>query len=481
MRRSKHTLSHYRMHTCDMGELIPIQCVPVLAGDTMQGSSSAMIRVSPLNTPVMHPVTVRIHHWFVPNRLLWKEDENGGWEQFITGGPDGNNSATIPQRVYATGKKNLGNYLGIPALGTGRALNDLPLRATNFIFNQRYRDQDLVTERSLSNQTIPRIAWEKDDLTSARPWTQKGPQVTLPLGTAAPIFTDQSGGDNFISVKDDAGVNRLVENPSGTQVKTAIGTASPGQELFADLSAAGAIDVNDFREAFAKQRYQEARARYGSRFTEYLRYLGIRPSDARLQEPEYVGGGTARLSFSEVLQTSGTTDGSGDGVGDLYGHGIAGVRTPSFRKFFEEHGYLVSLLSVRPKAVYMNGVDREFLKLTKEEYFQKELANLGQQAVLAGQLFTDQAGYRDDWAFQDRYQEYRKHPSLVGQDFRDTLNAWHLARELTSGVALNQSFVECNPSKRIFQVTSGDSLWIMINNSLVARRMVPKTASPRIL
>lgn len=472
MKRAKHTLSHYRMHTMKMGELVPCQCVPVLPGDTMQGSNQIVIRVSPLNTPVMHPVTVRAHTWFMPNRLTWPITENGGWEEFITGGPDGNNAQTIPQQNNSSGKKNLWTYLGVPPTTTARQVNALPVRACNAIFNQRYRDQDLVAKRVPSDASMMNIAWEKDDLTTARPWAQKGAQVTLPVGSSD-ISIDGTGAANA--------QNSAVKDGAGDWRSIAGGAVTVDDNVKLRAQDFASIDINAFRAGFALQRYQEARSRYGSRFVEYLRYLGVTPSDARLQEPEYLGGGTGRLNFSEVLQTAGTTDGSGDGVGDLYGHGIAGISTPQWRKFFEEHGYIVTLLSVRPKAIYMNGVDREWLKLTKEDYFQRELANLGQQEVMKGQVYLDQADYRAEWGFQDRYDEYRKHPSFIGQDFRDVLNSWHLGRELDETAVLNEDFVTCNPSDRIFQVATNDTLWFMSNNNLVARRMVPKRANPRIL
>lgn len=473
MRRSKHTLSHYRMVTGNMGELMPIACVPVLPGDTVQHHASALVRVSPLNTPVMHPVQIRIHHFFVPNRIVW-----GGWEDFITGGPDGTDVGPIPTITAGTNKKAISAYLGVPPIA-GTAFNALPVRAVNAIFNEYYRDQDLVPERGTSdNSTLPPIAWEKDYFTSARPFSQKGPDVTLPVGDRADvrINTFQSAQVQQAAVKSSDDFWRRLDN----------GIINPDgdEHLYADLSNAASPSVNDFRAAFSIQRYQEARARYGSRFTEYLRYLGVTPSDARLQRPEFLGGGTTRLNFSEVLQTTpNILDGTPgvQGVGDLYGHGIAGARTNRYRKFFEEHGYIISMMSVRPKSIYQNGVPREFLKTTKEDYYQKELVNLGQQEVYQAELFSEND--RDVFGYQDRYHEYRSQPSQVSQDFRDTLNAWHLARELQSDVTLNADFVSCKPSDRIFQVGEdvADTLWIMVNHHMVARRLVPKRANPKIM
>ena len=165
----------------------------------------------------------------------------------------------------------------------------------------------------------------------------------------------------------------------------------------------------------------------------------------------------------------------------MYGHGIAGVRSNRFRKFFEEHGYVISFMSIRPKALYLNGIHREWLKTTKEDFFQKELANLGQQEVYQAELFAENT--RDIFGYQDRYEEYRRHPSQISNDFTDTLNPYHLGRDLQADVTLNQAFVECNPTDRIFQVkeATADTLWMMINNNTVARRIVPKRANPRIM
>lgn len=480
MKRYKHTLSHYRMVTANMGELFPVQCVPVLPGDTMQGSTSALIRVSPMNTPVMHPVNVRCHSFFVPNRLVFP-----GWEDFITGGNDGQGEGeTIPVGPMSPLKKDARCYLGMPPVD-GLSVNNMPLLAFRKIFNEYYRDQDLVPEWT-TGQTIPKIAWEKDYFTTARPFTQRGPDVSLPIfGETPRVMTDQTSGNNATLSNGQGGAFSLHANALDQPI-TYQTTAGLGN-MYVEPDAAQ-ISINDFRAGFALQRYQEARARYGARFTEYLRYLGITPSDARLQRPEFLGGGTTRLSFSEVLQTaptSGRDEGGieGTGVGDLYGHGIAGLSTGKWRRFFEEHGYVITLMSIRPKAVYLNGVPREFLKTTKEDYFQRELANLGQQEVWNNEVSADPDSGAEVFGYQDRYHEYRSHPSQIGQDFRDTLNSFHLGRDIPAGQALNQNFVECDPSRRIFQITDPtiDTLWCMVNNHLVARRMVPKVAKPRIL
>jgi len=241
------------------------------------------------------------------------------------------------------------------------------------------------------------------------------------------------------------------------------------------------VDVNTVREAFALQRYQEARARYGSRYTEYLRYLGVRSSDSRLQRPEYLGGGKQTISFSEVLQTA-MTEGDADdyGVGVMRGHGISAMRSRRYRRFFEEHGLVLSLLSVRPRTMYGQGLDRMWSRSTKEDYFQKELEAIGQQEVLNKEVYFADSGPTDVFGYQDRYHDYRYIQSKVAGEFRSTLDYWHMARIFSGDVTLNSAFVSCDPTTRIYQVATNDVLWMMASHSIQARRMVNRNAYSRI-
>lgn len=504
MKRSKHSLSHYKLATLDMGELVPVGCYEVLPGDTVQQATSLLLRVSPLLAPVMHPVMVRIHHWFVPNRIVWED-----FEDFITGGSDGISAAAVhptinPAAGFASG--SLGDYFGIPTGVTnpGNGVSALPFRSYAKIFNEFYRDEDLVAEATVSvasgvdtttSVALKKVAWEKDYFTSARAWPQKGPAVTLPLGTRAPVL-GILGNQSLPTTYNMASI--LTRNSLGQQATIAIntsadvgasqafviqqGTGSPVPvgypDIYADLSTATAVNIRDVREAFALQRYQEARAQYGSRYTEYLRYLGVRSSDARLQRPEYLGGGKQVISFSEILQTGVTTSGTPNlGVGELKGHGISAMRSGRFRRFFEEHGHVITLLSVRPRTMYMDGLHRMWNRRTKEDYWQRELERIGQQEIYEKEIFCEASAASDTvWGYQDRYSEYRHLPSQVVGDFRSTLNFWHYARDFTSSSipVLNSSFVECDATKRVNAVSTNDVLWCMVNHNIQARRQVGK-------
>jgi len=492
MKRSKFSLSNTKLLSCDMGELIPCGMFEVLPGDSIQQSTNLLVRASPLLAPVMHPVDVRIHHWYVPYRIIWSN-----FEDFITGGPDGMDATVYPtwdaQSGGSTVVGSLPDYLGVPLAGGGGAalpVSALPLRAYALIWNEFYRDQDLETALTVNlgdgndattNKLLQHVNWEKDYFTSARPWEQKGPAITIPLGTTAPVEakTTSTTDQMFLRRVDNnalAGTAATLQNTSGGILESTSGGVDlyvdPGNRLQADLSTASSITINLLREALALQRFEEARARFGSRYVEYLRYLGVRSSDARLQRPEYLGGGRQTISWSEVLQTAEGTD----PVGSLKGHGIAGVRSNRYRRYFEEHGLVMSLLSVRPKTIYMQGLSRMWTRTAKEDFWQKELEGIGQQAILNKEVYADHADINGTFGYQDRYDEYRRQESSVAGEFRtSTLNHWHMAREFSSSPALNASFVKAVPTERTFAVPSEDVLYIYARHSIQARRLVAQT------
>lgn len=473
MKRSKHNLSFYNLATMDMGKLIPVGLIEALPGDTFQHHANVLARVSPLAAPVMHSVNIRLHHFFVPHRLVWD-----GWEDFITGGPDGNDSQEIPQLgiIRNNYDNSLYDYFGVAKPSDTIAnLNALPIRAYNLIYNEFYRDQDLVQPVAETNLYPLNIAWEKDYFSTARPFTQKGPDITIPLGVEAPVVRRDGQAD--------AGIAQMSSDANGLMYADA--ATSTDHDLFADLSMATAANVNEWRKAFALQRYAEARARYGSRYVEYLRYLGVRNElDERLQRPEFLGGGSAQVAFSEVLQTgpeTGQQPSTEFGVGDMYGHGIAAMRSNKYRRTISEHGYIISLMSARPKTMYMTATDRTWMRRYREDFFQKELQHIGQQEIYDGEIYpVADADRYNVFGYQDRYAEYRQSFSRVSGEFRNILNYWHMGRDFESLPTLNQSFTDCVPTKRIHNEQTKHALWVMIQHKVGTRRIVSRSAAPRI-
>lgn len=522
-KRSKFNLSHMNLLTSAMGYICPIQCQEVLPGDSFLQDISVFMRTMPLVAPVMHPVYVSIHSWYVPTRLLWSD-----FEDFITGGPDGRSvpqppTISISPDNYKIGE--LADYLGVPEVKTNSInVSALPFRAYNFIYNEKYRDQDLLPEQPFSdssgldtttNINLLRSAWTKDYFTLARPFEQKGPSVSVPIGagqaggnvTGITATSTVRGTDNgLLNVRTNSvGVNNATYglqvdlsenkktgnvygfqmsgnemNPIGLRIVNpenfiAVDTNIQGGSFTLDGNI-GKLDLRDFREAMAIQRFEEKRALYGSRYPDYLRFLGIRPSDARLNEPEYLGGGRRTIQFSEVLQTAP----GDDPVGTLRGHGINALKTPTFLRFFEEHGYVLSFLIIRPKPIYMNGLPKMFSRDTKYDYWQLEYEHIGQEGIKNKEIYVDHPQPDGIFGYGNRYNEYRSHPSMVHGEFRTVYKDWHLARDFSNPPVLNGDFVTCHPDNRIFAETTDnyDKFLCMVQNNVRARRVISKRGEP---
>lgn len=524
-KRSKFNLSHMNLLTSAMGYICPIQCQEVLPGDSFLQDISIFMRTMPLVAPVMHPVYVSIHSWFVPTRLLWSD-----FEDFITGGPDGRSVPVPPTISFSPANYKIGelaDYLGVPEMKTNTVnVSALPFRAYNFIYNEKYRDQDLLPEQPFSdasgvdtttNINLLRAAWTKDYFTLARPFEQKGPSVSVPIGagqaggnvsgitatstvrgTDGYLYFKPYGNDKFVTnasydliLDANPQIQRgavVAERTSGDTMddRVSIVVDNPANFLAVDTTVQGGsftldgnigkLDLRDFREAMAIQRFEEKRALYGSRYPDYLRFLGIRPSDARLNEPEYLGGGRRTIQFSEVLQTAP----GDDPVGTLRGHGINALKTPRFLRFFEEHGFVMSFLIIRPKSIYMNGLPKMFSRNTKYDYWQLEYQHIGQESIKNKELYVDHPQPDGTFGYGNRYNEYRTHPSMVHGEFRTVYKDWHLARDFSTPPTLNGDFVTCHPDNRIFAETTDnyDKFLCMVQNNVRARRVISKRGEP---
>lgn len=449
MRRAKHNLSHYRVTAGDFGQLYPFSCTEVLPGDTFRMASSALLRLQPLMTPLMHPVRISIAHFFVPNRLVWT-----GWESYITGRTPGN----IPT-VTMGAEDTIADYMGV-GVGAG-AINAMPIRAFNLIYNEYYRDQDITAERATEDQSVPNVIWAKDYFTTARTAPQQGSQVTIPLS-----------GTGFVKPNANQVLDQtltLAANSTGYKSNDGNNDA----QMFVQLNE-GNVNIEDWRKAMAVQKYREARNKFGSRYKDYLAYLGVNSRDSRLDRPEYLGGGRQTIAFSEVLSTTETNEVP---LGTQGGHGIASIRTRPLRRMFTEHGHVLSMVHVRPTNMYGNAVDRNWLRTDKDTYWQKENEMLGEQEVLNKEIYAAAADNVGVFGYSPRHDDYRTQRSYAtGPMRRSAYNTWHMAREFTSQPGLNDEFLNCKPTDRVFRSQNDPQFYMMIQNRIVARRLVPKYA-----
>lgn len=492
IKRNKFSLSHKVAFSCDQGELIPCSLVEVLPGDIFRHGTSCLIRLSPILAPIFSQLNVSVFQFFVPHRLVWSE-----WEDFITGGEDGNAMPTFPTIAFPSGVAvgSLGDYLGVTPgvnnIGGSENMSALPFRAYAQIYNDWFRDQDLQTKLVISKASgadtttstvLKNINWEKDYFTAARPFEQKGPQVTIPIGSTAPVRNDgtplllnnaANGGGSY---------NASFTTQSASQSTLYNGAAPSGalsmyykDGLEVDLSLATGIPVTELRLGNALQRFEEMSARYGSRYVEYLMSrFGVRSSDARLQRAEMLGRSREVVQISEVLQTAEGTN----PVGEMKGHGIAAMRGNRYMRFFEEHGYVMTLIAIQPRTMYVQGVPRTWSRRDKYDFFQQETAHVGQQEILNKEIYAAHSSPLGTFGWADRYAEYRGEINRIAGEFRtSTLDFWHQARIFSSDPALNSTFVTSNPTERNFAVPSEDVIYVNANHSIMARRAIPKFAN----
>lgn len=539
-KRNVFNLSYENKLTMNMGELVPIMCMPIVPGDKFRVNTEALVRLAPLVAPMMHRVNVYTHYFFVPNRLVWNQ-----WEDFITKGIDGEDSPVFPRislaSDMATGYAarfrdgSLWDYLGLPSLAkigstavdgsspnavavpVGFSVSALPFRAYQLIYNEYYRDQNLtdpiefaLTSGTISNADfsaltfLRRRAWEKDYFTSALPWLQRGPEVTVPLngGRSGIDVYYQGTGDSAQQWKDADGRTwtgstfydgTFITKPGDLTGMNAqfVGTQQlgnrapeldPNGTLKVDLDEAG-VSIQDLRTSNALQRWFERNARGGSRYIEQiLAHFGVRSSDARLQRPQFLGGGKMPIAVSEVLQTS-STDATSPQA-NMAGHGISAGVNNGFKHYFEEHGYVIGLMSIMPRTGYQQGVPRDFTKFDNMDFYFPEFAHLSEQEIKNQELYvSDDPAYNEGtFGYTPRYAEYKYHESEAHGDFRSNMAFWHLNRIFSEKPNLNTKFVECNPSNRVFATsqTQDDKFWVQIYQDVKALRLMPKYGTPML-
>lgn len=530
-KRNRFNLSHDRKLSLDFGRIVPIFCQEVLPSDQFQMSTESLIRLAPMVAPVMHRMSVYTHFFFVPNRIVWDN-----WEEFITGGEDGEASPEFPYTEFPLIQNgSLADYMGIQSksiLTPSGRVNALPFFGYNKIWNEYYRDQNLQSElpdmaedgdntADLTNTLLPPPfrAWRHDYFTSSLPFAQKGPSVSIPIGQTADLVFEKDNLQESRYYKTDGSLFTTNPNPSDPDVATTYFQPNPldteqaylfaqedlsrGREAtkvdvthhtYVDLTTATSNTINDLRRAFRLQEWLEKNARGGTRYVELLQvHFGVKTQDSRLQRPEYLGGGKSPISVSEVLQTSSPQGEADTPQGNLSGHGIGLAKAHQFSRYFHEHGFVIGVMSVMPEPAYQQGLHKQWSKFDKFDYFWQDFAHIGEQEVLNKELFNDPLdGENDDvFGYIPRYSEYRYIPSTVHGDFKDNLDYWHFGRKFNNRPYLNETFIQCNPGKRIFAVQDlpasdedpspvkeWHTIYAHVYNKILATRPVPKFGIP---
>lgn len=518
-KKNNFDLSFQNKFTAKFGQLIPFMVQDTLPGDTFKVSSKHAIRLQPTVAPIMQNVEVCKHYFFVPFRLIWSH-----WESFITGGESGTEDPEIPyfkiENVNDDAFKSfthagsLADYLGFPTPDTDNHTssgkfnyNMLPFLAYQLIWQEYYRDQNVMNKLSTNFpfngtgavqttsvindlMTIRKRCWRKDEFTSALPWPQRGATVDVPFtikstvinstgasvirttNTSNPVYegsnhslyagTVPSGGGRYINVTGDTAATPLqIDVSKHTKVSSTVEGNS----------------VTNLRRALASQQFLERLAIGGSRYIEVIKsFFGINSSDARLQRPQYLGGSVTPLVMEALAQTSQSNTTSVQG--NLSGNGGSASSDFIFKANFEEHGFVIGILSVIPRASYCQGTPQKYLREDRTEFYWPQFAHIGEQAIKEHRIYTDWnfplAG--KTFGYEPRYAEYRFNNDEIHGEFRTNLKQWHMGRIFETAPSLNISFLNVQESvaNRVMAVNDflAAPLLCQVNNDIKASRYV---------
>lgn len=542
VRRSYFNNSHEVKFDCDMGQIIPFCCKIMNPSEYWKISNEIVVRVQPLAAPILHQVDVQTYYFVAPLRCLfgemvdagqkhsavdpdfdpylddeWKIDDHA-FETFMTRGVMGTDTSVALPRWIPTGNAivndndngdntsdvnvtttdngiySLWDYLGFPVgvIPAGAYPVDFPRRMYNWVYNEYFRDQTIMPPVDVAgNSKVLQACWKKDYFTSSLPFTQRGPDVQLPVDLSGflPVHFSLNedgtaiGNFNIYTETHDTSFN-LVSFPGGGAAPQR--TKSVSGSVDSSGISGYSVTVNDLRLAISLQHFLEKNAIGGSRYNEFLKaHFGIAPRDDRLQRPQFIGGSKSPIIISEVLQTSQTTSGeSGSPQGNLAGHGLTASKDYICSYHCLEYSILLGVMVIRPKSSYQQGISKEFLMRDRYDFYLPSLSGLGQNIIEEAEIYAQNSGNVDDsgnpfiFGYTGRYNEYRYTPSRVAGGLRSTFDYWHLGRVFGSAPSLNPSFLKCIPSKRIFLVQDEPGFIVDVGNILHTWRPMPHFATP---
>lgn len=474
--------------TFNVGDLVPFYVDEVLPGDTFSIDTAKVVRMQTLVAPIMDNIYLDTYFFFVPNRLVWTH-----WRELMG---ENTQSAWVPTAQYSvpqitspasTGwtKGSIADYFGIPTGVGGLSVNALPFRGYALICNEWFRDENLTDPLYIpvddatvagTNGTNYRADVAKggmpfkaakyhDYFTSALPAPQKGPDVVIPLGNNAPIYTasgvytpknvpmklgDITGATMTSGVfpaalqTSSTGVDTQIRKATGTATLDTAVTGLAPINLYADLGQATGQTINALRLAFQIQKLFEKDARGGSRYIEILKtHFNVTSPDSRLQRPEYLGGNRIPINIHQVLSTAET---SSTELGATGAYSLTVDSHSDFTHSFTEHGFIFGLMVARYDHSYQQGLERMWTRQDRLDYYWPVLANIGEKSIRNDEIYaTGTATDSQIFGYQEAWAEYRYKPSYVTGEMRSnyqtSLDMWHLADFYNSLPTLSDNWI----------------------------------------
>lgn len=522
LRRYRHNRSNTRLSSFNMGKIVPSVARHCVAGTTLVGGIAAGLQLAPMVHQALSQI--RVDTWAVAgaDRILWQDAE-----LFYTGGDTGDDRPEPPYIMSPAdgGWKvgSLADHFGFPTGVPNLKCNALPFRLYAYWWNENVRDPQLQDELpiaftsgldTVTNTELQNINWPKDMFTTSTLEQTIGDDVVIPIATNAPVSIDivnpdiwnNPGNKSFLPVDgvtndssnavplgfhtvNNSGFSTAINISNGQSVNYGIlpDNISDSRNLAvnikrlnanADLSVSTGILPQDFNFAMARAKWKSRRNLYGTRYKDWLSFLGIRYSDRRLQLPSTLKHGSSMVDISAVLQTA---PGEGSSVGESAGRGTS-FAACKYKTYFEEPTTVIHLTAVRPAPVYVNMMPPEWQFEVREDLPTPEFMHVGMVEEKMGTLFPTGDLNQDNrrFGFRNRYDEHRVGFNDVSGAFKTTNLSYHQGRVFETAPSLNGDFLSCNPSPRIFANMNGDHIEAAaIRNTFIVKDFVTPTGDPR--
>lgn len=269
-----------------------------------------------------------------------------------------------------------------------------------------------------------------------------------------------------------------------TQNITEYGTITTGDyvdlsSVRANLAEATGVSMIVFRMMARMQRFGEILQQAGARAVEYtMAFFGVRVPDGRAQRPIFHGSFNLPVVFSEVLQTSQTTDTSPQAY--MAGHGITGgVNRPIHIKCIE-HGFIVVIGHFMPRSQYQQYIPKYLLRFNRMDIPNPLFQHIGEQAVQRKEIYPNSSDPDATFGYVPRYTELTTIPSVLRGHMKDTFLHWSMARVYNAEPVLSAAWRYEKPSNRSFSVPDEDQIVMSVGFEIHARRVFKRNPSPGI-